>query len=341
MANKNIKFDLPIKGKSISTFEGLRSNFGAELLPIFQSGRLHKWFLSRKLVEKADAVKAIDMQGSELEQLTGICKVLEVEGDDKALALIPVYFESKHNMGYAFYCNNPANASPIYVVNNGDIETLRPTLAIDNASAKNSTLDKYIRVFSQPDEIISEDGNTTNHIITAAVIDDFSIESAVKTGYFFTNINDAQLSIEHSKISSNVLITDMYNKINNTEFLTLQKNAEKEILLLKSELARLASEKSVIDFAVAKVEARAVIETQTKKIEALNAEIEMKQKDMQDKHKLYESELKARTEIHNARMAEVAASGASDANIDGLIKVAAGVGLGAGIIGIMKIFSKD
>ena len=189
MATKTIKFDLPIKGKSISTFEELRSNFGADLLPIFQSGRLHKWFLYRKLVEKADAVKAIDMQGSELEQLTGICKVLELEGDDVALALIPVYFESKHNIGYAFYCNNPAKTKPIYIVNNNIIEELKPIRA--NANANNSTLDKYVRVFIQPDEVLSEDGNTTNHIITAAVINDFSIESAVKTGYFFTNIKDA------------------------------------------------------------------------------------------------------------------------------------------------------
>ena len=204
MANKNIKFDLQINGKSISTFEELRDNFSTDLLPIFQSGRLHKWFMSRKLVEKADAVKAIDMQGSELEQLTGISKVLELEGDDVALALIPVYFQSKHNIGFALYCNNPAKVKPIYIVNNNIIEELKPIRA--NVNANNSTLDKYVRVFIQPDEVLSEDGNTTNHIITAAVINDFSIEAAVKTGYFFTNLNDAK--IEHSKQNSMRLMSE-------------------------------------------------------------------------------------------------------------------------------------
>ena len=88
MATKSIKFDLQINGKRISTFEELQDNFNAELLPIFQSGRLHKWFMSRGMTEQADEVKAIDTNGGELEQLTSICKVLELEVDEEALGFI-------------------------------------------------------------------------------------------------------------------------------------------------------------------------------------------------------------------------------------------------------------
>ena len=43
------EFDLQINGKRISTFEELRYNFCVDLLPIFQSGHLHKWFMSRNM----------------------------------------------------------------------------------------------------------------------------------------------------------------------------------------------------------------------------------------------------------------------------------------------------
>ena len=88
MATKTIKIDLQINGKRISTFEELQDNFSAELLPIFQSGRLHKWFMSRGMTEQANAVKAIDTQGSELEQLTSICQVLDLECDEEALGFM-------------------------------------------------------------------------------------------------------------------------------------------------------------------------------------------------------------------------------------------------------------
>ena len=88
MATKTIKFDLQINGKRISTFEELQDNFSAHVLPIFQSGRLYKWLLSREMLAQADAVKAIDTNGSELEQLTAICQMLELDSDAEVLGFM-------------------------------------------------------------------------------------------------------------------------------------------------------------------------------------------------------------------------------------------------------------
>ena len=88
MATKTIKFDLQINGKRISTFEELQDNFSAHVLPIFQSGRLYKWLLSREMLAQADAVKAIDTNGSELEQLTAICQILQLDSDAEVLGFM-------------------------------------------------------------------------------------------------------------------------------------------------------------------------------------------------------------------------------------------------------------
>ena len=88
MATKTIKFDLQINGKRISTFEELQDNFSAHVLPIFQSGRLYKWLLSREMPAQADAVKAIDTNDSELEQLTAICQILELDSDAEVLGFM-------------------------------------------------------------------------------------------------------------------------------------------------------------------------------------------------------------------------------------------------------------
>ena len=73
---KIIKFDLQLEGVIITNLDELQDNFSADILPIFQSGRLAKWFQSRDLLEQAAATEAIAKDGSELQQLKAICQVL-------------------------------------------------------------------------------------------------------------------------------------------------------------------------------------------------------------------------------------------------------------------------
>ena len=82
---KPIKFDLRLKEVKITNFEELQDNFCAEILPIYQSGRLAKWFKSREMSEQALAIDTIDKNVSEMQQLKGICQVLGLEADEEEL----------------------------------------------------------------------------------------------------------------------------------------------------------------------------------------------------------------------------------------------------------------
>ncbi len=85
MATKMIKFDLLLKGVKVTNFDELQDNFGADILPIFQSGRLAKFLKSRELPEQADAITAIDLGNTELQQLAAICRVLELDDNEDVL----------------------------------------------------------------------------------------------------------------------------------------------------------------------------------------------------------------------------------------------------------------
>lgn len=85
---KLIKFDLNLRDVKISNLKQLQDNFSADILPIFQSGRLAKWFKSRDLSEQATAIEAISKIGSELEQLKDICQVLRLDDDEEILQFI-------------------------------------------------------------------------------------------------------------------------------------------------------------------------------------------------------------------------------------------------------------
>lgn len=82
---KPIRFDLSMKGVKITNFEELQDNFSAEILPLFQSGKLARWFKSREMSEQALAVEAIDKNGRELQQLQGLCQVLGLDADEEVL----------------------------------------------------------------------------------------------------------------------------------------------------------------------------------------------------------------------------------------------------------------
>ncbi len=82
---KPIKFDLNLNGIKISTIEQLQDNFSADILPVFQSGILAKWFNSKGLTEQAMAINAISKDGSELGQLKSLCQVLGFDDDDEVL----------------------------------------------------------------------------------------------------------------------------------------------------------------------------------------------------------------------------------------------------------------
>lgn len=85
---KMIKFDLNLKGVKVTNLEQLQDNFCADILPIFQSGRLAKWFKSRDMLEQATAIGAIDKSSNELQQLQAICQVLELDDDEDVLQFL-------------------------------------------------------------------------------------------------------------------------------------------------------------------------------------------------------------------------------------------------------------
>lgn len=88
MATKIIKFDLPMKGVKVTSLEELQDNFSADILPIFQTGRLAKWLKSRELLAQSEAIAAIDKASSELQQLAAICRVLELDDDEEVLQFL-------------------------------------------------------------------------------------------------------------------------------------------------------------------------------------------------------------------------------------------------------------
>jgi uncharacterized protein YjbI with pentapeptide repeats len=88
MATKMIKFDLQMKGIKVTSLEELQENFSADILPIFQTGRLTKWLMSRELVAQSEAIAAIDKNSTELQQLAAICRVLELDDDEEVLQFL-------------------------------------------------------------------------------------------------------------------------------------------------------------------------------------------------------------------------------------------------------------
>lgn len=88
MATKTIKFDLQMKGVKVTSFDELQDNFSADILPIFQTGRLAKWLMSRELVAQAESIAAIDKNSTELQQLVAICRVLELDDDEEILQFL-------------------------------------------------------------------------------------------------------------------------------------------------------------------------------------------------------------------------------------------------------------
>lgn len=85
---KMIKFDLTLNGDKVTNLEQLQEHFSADILPIFQAGRLAKWFKSRDLLEQATAIEAIVKDGSELQQLKSICQVLGLDDDEDVLQIL-------------------------------------------------------------------------------------------------------------------------------------------------------------------------------------------------------------------------------------------------------------
>ena len=80
MATKIIKFDLPINGTKVDTLDALRDNLTDEIVKLARSGQLERWFKSRKMEEKSQAVAHAAATHAEDKSLfMSLCKILEVE----------------------------------------------------------------------------------------------------------------------------------------------------------------------------------------------------------------------------------------------------------------------
>lgn len=85
---KLIKFDLRLQDVKVTNLKELQEHFCVDVLPIFQTGLLAKWLKSRELAELAQTIEAIDKNGSELEQLGAICRVLKLDDDPEVLKFL-------------------------------------------------------------------------------------------------------------------------------------------------------------------------------------------------------------------------------------------------------------
>ncbi len=80
MAIKIIKFDLPINGTKVDTLDALRENLTGEIVKLARSGQLERWFKSRKMEEKSQAVgRATAAHAEDKSLFMALCEILEVE----------------------------------------------------------------------------------------------------------------------------------------------------------------------------------------------------------------------------------------------------------------------
>lgn len=85
---QKIKFDLPMNGGYVHSFEQLQANFTASILPHFHSGLLMKWLEAQDMEDKARAVRDLPQDQEPLELLKQLCEVLELEADEEVLQFL-------------------------------------------------------------------------------------------------------------------------------------------------------------------------------------------------------------------------------------------------------------
>ena len=82
---KIIKFDLPIDGVKVATFDDLQDHFTIEIIGHFRSNLLARWLRSRGRTRELAAVEAL-APGDDATTFKELCRIFEMEADDDAIA---------------------------------------------------------------------------------------------------------------------------------------------------------------------------------------------------------------------------------------------------------------
>ena len=134
MATKIIKFDLPINGTKVDTLDALRDNLTDEIVKLARSGQLERWFKSRKMEEKSQAVAHAAATHAEDKSLfISLCEILEVEVHPDDVSAI---FDEPTEAGV--YIKN-ISYFRLYEELKCDYENLKKSIATENHKTKTNT----------------------------------------------------------------------------------------------------------------------------------------------------------------------------------------------------------
>lgn len=106
---KTIKFNLIMDGNPVRNLEGIRENFSIEdILKYFKNGLLVRWLEVRSYDKELEKVNAIDGNLDDLDLITELIKVFDVETDDKKIVTA---------IGILNYLNEENDLNKIYSEN--------------------------------------------------------------------------------------------------------------------------------------------------------------------------------------------------------------------------------
>ena len=106
---KTIKFNLIMDGNPVRNLEGIRENFSIEdILKYFKNGLLARWLEVRSYDKELEKVNSIDVNLNDLELITELIKIFDVETDDKKIVTA---------VGILNYLNEENDLNKIYSEN--------------------------------------------------------------------------------------------------------------------------------------------------------------------------------------------------------------------------------
>jgi hypothetical protein len=82
---KTIKFDLPIDGIKVKTFDEFKSHFTTEVIDLYKNGLLSRWLQSQGMDEYAQSLRNLLPQPNDALLLSSLCEIFDVVIDDQAL----------------------------------------------------------------------------------------------------------------------------------------------------------------------------------------------------------------------------------------------------------------
>jgi hypothetical protein len=88
---KTIKFDLPIDGIKVKTFDEFKSHFTTEVIDLYKNGLLSRWLQSQGMDEYAQSLRNLLPQPNDALLLSSLCEIFDVVIDDQASAIPAIH----------------------------------------------------------------------------------------------------------------------------------------------------------------------------------------------------------------------------------------------------------